>query len=66
MEGDKTGLMRPLSRRGFLLFLASCMFWDRSKHMKQKGLKECLFILTQTRNLQILGVIPFVKLENNT
>ena len=64
MEGDKTGLMRPLSRRSFLLFLASYVFWDRSKHMKHKGLKERLFILTQTRSLQILGVIPIVKLQN--
>ena len=30
------------------------------------GEKECLFIRTQTHNLQIFGVIPFVKLQNNT
>ena len=34
------------------------------KHIKV--LKERLFIMTQTRNLQILGVIPFVKLQDNT
>ena len=36
----------------------------RSKHIKDS--KERLFIRTQTHNLQIFGVIPFVKLQNNT
>ena len=35
----------------------------RSKHIK--GSKEPLFIRTQTHNLQISGVIPFVKLQND-
>ena len=43
MEGDKTGLMRPLSRRGVLLFLASYVFWDSSKHMKQVRKNAYLF-----------------------
>ena len=34
----------------------------RSKHIKSS--KERLFIMTQTHNLQIFGVIPFVKLIN--
>ena len=33
----------------------------RSKHMK--GSKERLFIMTQTQNLHIFGVIPFVRLQ---
>ena len=36
----------------------------RSKHMKDS--KERLFITTQTHNLQILGAISFVKLQNLT
>ena len=36
----------------------------RSKHVK--GSKERLFIRTQTHDLQIFGVIPFVKLQNDT
>ena len=36
----------------------------RSKHIK--GSKERLFIMTQTHNLQIVRVIPFVKLQNDT
>ena len=35
----------------------------RSKHIK--GSKERLFIRTQTRNLQIFGVFPLVKLQND-
>ena len=35
-----------------------------TKHIK--GSEERLFILTQTHNLQVFGVIPFVKLQNNT
>ena len=31
-----------------------------------KGSKEHLFIMTQTHNLQIFGVIPFAKLQNDT
>ena len=31
-----------------------------------KGSKERLFIMTQTRNLQIFGVIPLVKLQKDT
>ena len=31
-----------------------------------KGSKERLFIMTQTHNLQILGVMPFVKLQDDT
>ena len=31
-----------------------------------KGSKERLFITTQTHNLPIFGVIPFVKLQNDT
>ena len=34
-----------------------------SKHMK--GSKERLFIMTQTYNLQIFGVISFAKVQNN-
>ena len=37
---------------------------SRTKHMK--GSKERLFIRTQTHNLQIFGVTPFVKLQNDT
>ena len=37
---------------------------SRSKHIE--GSKERLFIRTQARNLNILGVIPFVKLQNDT
>ena len=29
------------------------------------GWKECLFIVTQTHNLQIFRVIPFVKLQSD-
>ena len=36
----------------------------RSKHIK--GSKERLFIITQSHSLQIFGVIPFVKLQNDT
>ena len=36
----------------------------RAKHTK--GSKELLFIMTQTHNLHIFGVVPFVKLQNNT
>ena len=36
----------------------------RSKYIK--GSKECLFIRTQTHNLQIFGVILFVKLQKDT
>ena len=36
----------------------------RPKHIK--GSKERLFIMTQTHNMQIFGVIPFVKLQNDT
>ena len=35
-----------------------------SKHIE--GSKERLFIMTQTHNLQIVGVIPFVTLQNDT
>ena len=35
-----------------------------SKHTKDS--KERLFIMKQTNYLQIFGVIPFVKLQNNT
>ena len=31
-----------------------------------KGLKERLFIMTQTHNQQIFEVFPFVKLQNDT
>ena len=31
-----------------------------------KGSKERLFSLTQTHNLKMFVVIPFVKLQNNT
>ena len=31
-----------------------------------KGSKERLFIMTQTHNLQIFGVIPFVMPQNDT
>ena len=34
-----------------------------SKHIK--GSKERLFIVTQTHSLQMFGVIPFVKLQND-
>ena len=37
---------------------------SRSKNIK--GSKEHLFIMTQMQNLHIFGVIPFVKLQNNT
>ena len=40
------------------------MTWTPSKH--RKGSKERLFIRTQTHNLPIFGVIPFVKLQNET
>ena len=36
----------------------------RSIHIKSS--KERLSIVTQTHNLQIFEVIPFVKLQNNT
>ena len=36
----------------------------RSKHMKDS--KERLFIMTQTHKLQTFGVIPFIKLQNDT
>ena len=36
----------------------------RSKHIKLS--KERLFLKTQTHNLQIFGVIPFIKLQNDT
>ena len=35
----------------------------RVKHIKDS--KEHLFIMTQTHNRHILGVIPFVKLQND-
>ena len=41
---------------------ASLTMWKRSKHMK--GSVELLF--NRTHNLQIFGVIPFVKLQNDT
>ena len=46
----------PLARLGI------CGLW--SKHIK--GSTERLFIRTQTHNLQIFVVIPFVKLHNDT
>ena len=36
------------------------------KIQTQKGSNECLFILTQTHNMQIFGEIPFVKPQNGT
>ena len=36
---------------------------SRSKHIKDS--KERLFIMTQTHNLQIFGVIPFDELQND-
>ena len=36
----------------------------RSKHMKNS--KERLLIMTQTHNMQILGIILFVELQNDT
>ena len=36
---------------------------ERSKHIKCS--KERLFIMSQTHNLHIFGVIPFVKLQND-
>ena len=38
----------------------------RFKHMKLKGSKERLFIMTDIHHLQIFGVIPFVKQQNET
>ena len=35
----------------------------RSKHMK--GSKEC-YLLEQKHTLQIFGVVPIIKLQNNT
>ena len=35
-----------------------------AQHIKVS--KERLFIMTQTRSLQMFGVIPFVKLQNDT
>ena len=35
-----------------------------SKYMQCS--KESLFVMTQTHNLQIFGVIPFVELHKNT
>ena len=32
----------------------------------QKGSKERLFIMTQTHNMQICGVMPFAKPQNDT
>ena len=48
-----------------LIVLKSPYVVDRtlSKRKHIKGSKECLFIRTQTHNLQIFGVIPFVKLH---
>ena len=37
--------------------------WGRSKHMK--GSKE-RYLLEQKHNLQMFGVIPFIKLQNDT
>jgi len=34
--------------------------------MKLKGWKEGLFIRAETHDLRIFGVIPFVKLRNDT
>ena len=39
--------------------------WSRIRSKHIKGSKEHLFIRTQTHNLQILRVIPFVRLQNN-
>ena len=39
---------------------------DSESYLLSFGSKERLFITTQTHNLQIVGVIPFVKLENDT
>ena len=38
--------------------------WTRSKHIKDS--KEHLFSMTRTHNLQIFGVIPFVKRQYDT
>ena len=37
----------------------------RAQIQNTKGSKERLFIMTQTHNLHIFGVIPFVKLRND-
>ena len=45
-------------------FCFSSPFSSKSRHIK--GSKEHLFILTQTHNLKMFGVIPFAKLQNDT
>ena len=34
--------------------------------LKKKNQKNTYFIMTQTHNLQILGVIPFIKRQKDT
>ena len=48
----------------FLYFYWSLVWICRSRHVK--GLKERLFIRTETHYLQMFGVIPFVTLQNDT
>ena len=50
-------------RLGVQEFLTNSAF-PCSYHIK--GSKECLFIRTQTHKLQKFGIIPFVKLQNDT
>ena len=44
-----------------------CVFWSLKCKFQiyMKGSKERLFMMTQTHNLPILVIIPFVKLQND-
>ena len=48
----------------FCLSALGVVFVNVSKHIK--GLRERLYIMTQTHSLQIFGVIPFVMPQNDT
>ena len=45
---------------------ASVLKQDPNTQKVKTKTKKRLFIMTQTHNLQIFGVIPFVKLQNDT
>ena len=60
------GSLRRTAQDGHLDSHTAPELWGQNQaHKRFKASKERLFIMTQTQNLQIFGVTPFVKLQND-
>ena len=66
VKGLHTCNISPGSGRAPYLEVGGITVWDHKIQTRKKGRKECYLLGQKTHNLQILGVIPSVKLHIDT